>query len=394
MSVKSALVYGSGVSGLIAAYYLHKGGYAVSVVDPYMEPKIKTLKTPEGLVERAANSILHNEAVKSLLEDIELEYEMYSDLGKKKFVFLNGKAKRWPLSFIETLKSIGPLFSLAKKKEHMKPLLNETIGEWGLRTLGVAALENLMIPGLQGVYGGDTKNLSANLVLKNIFDKKKKRTLGSVSFKNGMQEFCDRLKESLTDKGVLFLKEPEGECDVTVISSPAHSLPSCVRAETKELLTKVSYKKVSTMTVFVEEKDRMPFEGFGCVFKNQKEGVLGLILNSDIFDNRASKGLVSETWIFDGELVNTEEDALDKVSFFRKEKFLRENKIVKSHFKYWEKAFPAYDKKLEKALNELDNEDSVYFFANWTGGLGIGTMIQTGEAFVEKIKKNEEGKDA
>ncbi|MGH1468230.1 MAG: protoporphyrinogen/coproporphyrinogen oxidase [Bdellovibrionales bacterium] len=394
MSVKSALVYGSGVSGLIAAYYLNKGGYAVSVVDPYMEPKIKTLKTPEGLVERAANSILHNEAVRDLLEDIGLEYEMYSDLGKKKFVFLNSKAKRWPLSFMETLKSIGPLFSLAKKKEHMKPLLNETIGEWGLRTLGSAALENLMIPGLQGVYGGNTKELSANLVLKNIFSKDKKRALGSVSFKNGMQEFCDHLKKTLINRSVVFLKETEGEFDVTVVSSPAHSLPSCVNKETRELLSKVSYKKVSTVTIFVEEKDRMPFKGFGCVFKNQKEGVLGLILNSDIFDNRASKGLVSETWIFDGELVNTEEDALSRLSLFRKEKFLRENKIVKSHFKYWEKAFPAYDKKLEDALSKIDNEDSLYFFANWTGGLGIGTMIQAGEAFVEKIKKNEEGQNA
>lgn len=385
----SVAVYGSGISGLIATYYLNKEGFRVSVIDPYKDPKIQSLKMPEGLVERAANSILHNDEVKGLLNDIGLEYELYSDLGKKKYIFLNDKPRRWPLSFLETLKSIKRLIALGKKKPEMKPFKGETISAWGARAIGSTLLNNLMIPGLQGVYGADTGNLSASLVLKNFFTKGKKRSLGSLSFKNGMQQFSDHLKSYLIKEGVEFVEESQKDFDLKVVSSPSHSLPDFVSADVKTLLSDVTYKKVSTLTVFVKAEDRMSFEGFGCVFKDQSEGFMGLILNSDLFDNRAKEGLSSETWIFDGNLVKTEKEALKRLKPFRENKFQRTNKIANVYFKHWNKAFPSYDLKLEEILNELSIEVSknkgIHYFANWTGNLGIGSMIQAGPGFVKEI---------
>ncbi len=390
----TVVVYGSGVSGLIAAYFLYKKGFKVTVIDPYNKHKISTLIVSEGLVERAANSILCNQATKDLLNEIGLEYEFYSDLGKKKYVFINGKTKRWPLSFIQTLKNLKPLFALMKKNPQIKPLENETLKDWGLRVLREPLLDNLIVPGLQGIYGGDVKELSASLVLKNFFQLDRKDFLGSISFKNGMQEFCDYLKGYLIKKGASFEKESLKNYNFRVISTPTYSLPDCVSMDIKNILSKVSYKKISTMTVFMDKEDRVPFKGFGCVFKNQKKGVLGLILNSDIFTNRAKQGLVSETWIFNGCFIKEEKTALSLVKSFREEKFFRKNKIIRSYFKYWEQAFPAYDLTLEGVLKKIEKyKHEMYFFANWTGNLGIGSMIQNGEAFAKNIlKKNKETK--
>ncbi len=384
----SLAVYGSGISGLIATYFLYKEGFKVTVIDPYNEHKISTLITPEGLVEAAANSILYNEATKDLLNEIGLEYEFYLDIGKKKYVFINERPRRWPLSFIQTLRNLKPLFALVKKKSQIKPFKNETLEEWGLRTVGKSVLDNLIAPGLQGIYGGDVKELSASLLLKSFFQLNREKSLGSISFKNGMQEFCDYLKSYLINKGVLFEKEPLKNYNFRVISTPTYSLPNCVSKDVKNLLSKVSYKKISTMTVFIDKKDRMPFKGFGCIFKKQGEKVLGLILNSDIFENRAKKNLVSETWIFNGDFIVEKKTALSLVKSFRKEKFFRENKIVKSYFKHWEQAFPAYDLALEGVLRKLEkHKDDIYFFANWTGNLGIGSMIQSGQIFAKNILK-------
>ena len=395
-------VYGAGVSGLIAAYYLFKKNLLVDVIDPYGQTTIGSLETEYGVIEKAANSILANSDVIDLLKDIGLEYEYYFDAGKRKYVFSRNKASKWPLTFMETLKNLKKLFSFARKKEHMRPLAYETIGKWGRRVMGETVTQKLICPALQGIYGANSKDVSAKLAFGHLFDqannKKKskpkgKKVSGSLSFPKGMQEFQDGLKDFLEKNGVSFVKEKvkDREYSYSVVSTPTHSLPECVSDQNKELLSKIEYKKVSTLTVFVDEKDRMDFSGFGCVFEGEPKGVLGLLLNSDLFDGRAKEGLVSETWILNGEIHTDEEETLVIIGKVRKFVFKRENKVVSSYFKHWEKAFPNYSVELEHVLNELEPQEDVDFFANWTGSLGIGSMIKNGDAFASKVLEKVNG---
>lgn len=388
---KNIAVYGAGVSGLIAAYYLVKKGFDVDVIDPFDDVKIQTLKTPEGIVELAANSILVNDSAKELFKDIGIEYQAYFKEGEKKFVFLDGKLKRWPLSILESLTSIPSLLKLAKKKKVLQPKKGESLKAWADRCISKAVFEKLLVPALQGVYGGNPETLSASLVLNNFFEKPK--TYGSVSFKDGMGAFIASLKYFLLNMGVAFIEEEEMIYDHYVVSSPAHSLPERVSKKNKMLLASVAYKKVSTVTLFVDESDKMPFSGFGSVFKDNKAGVLGLILNSNLFDGRAKTGLVSETWILDGEKLEEEEDALEAVYECRAESFNRKNTVEAFYHKYWEKAFPDYNLNLEDVLNSLESEESTDFFANWTGALGMGSMIHKGKDFADHIESKLGGTD-
>jgi len=383
-----AAVYGSGVSGLLAAYAFHKKGVEVDIVDPYGEVILQSLVTDDGVVELAANSILSNPEIESLLQDIELQAVPYSKIGRKKFVFKNGKAKRWPLSFWSSLKSLPALYSLASKKDKMKPSKGESLQEWGERVLTEDLLENLIKPGLQGVYGYDTGEVSASLALKNLFsEKKKSKFRGSVSFSKGMGQFVASLRDYLQKNGVEFKTDDlHQNYDFKIVATPAHSLPDCVSSQNKEILTAVEYKAVSIATFIIDKKERLDIEGFGCVFKNQEEGALGLILNSDLFARRAKYGQVSETWIFDGRRVKTQYEMEKAVFKIRREGFGKSTPTKTVYFKHWPKAFPHYSVKLEEILESLDQkEDKVFFFANWTGDLGIGSMAKSVGLFADRV---------
>lgn len=381
-------VYGSGVSGLLSAYALVKRGVSVDVIDPYGDVILQSLETDDGVVELAANSILNNSEVEKILSDLELEAIPYTNLGRKKYVYAYGKLSRWPLSFMSTLKSLNALFCLALKKEKMKPFEGESVQEWGERVLNKDLLENLIKPGLQGVYGYETGKVSAFLALKNLFKKKKKSKLkGSVSFAKGMGEFVEALRSYLEKNDVQFLTEPDQKgYEFSVVSSPAHSLPALVSPRNRELLSKIDYKEISIGTFIIEKKDKIDAEGFGVVFKNQDEGALGLILNSDLFPKRSKYGYVSETWIFDGRAVKNQYEMEKAVVKIRKNAFSKNTAFKTVYFKRWPKAFPNYSLVLEKVLAALDQkEEKVFFFANWTGDLGIGSMALSVGPFMDKI---------
>ena len=89
-------------------------------------------------------------------------------------VYNNGEMSRWPLSFIESL----PLakFALLAKwgKDKLIASPDESLWDWGCRLLGSSVTENLLEPGMQGVYATESKNLDAQLILDSIKKRPKK----------------------------------------------------------------------------------------------------------------------------------------------------------------------------------------------------------------------------
>lgn len=389
MKNKKALVFGSGASGLIVSSYLVKEGCDVVICDPYKDYKVQTLYKESGLVELAANSLLYNEEVNFFLDHIGLEYEFYSDLGKRKYICIDGKIKRWPLSFFKTLKNIKTLVKFAKKDPSMKPLEGETLAQWSKRAFSDELSYNLLFPALQGVYGPDVEDLSASLIINKFLNAKKSKKRGSLSFKKGMGEFIEAMKKHLEKKGVIFTEEKANleDFDFFVVSTPTFSLPDLVSSKNKEIFSKVTYQSMITATVFLKEEERLDMKGFGAVFKNRPKGLSGVILNSDIFDNRAKKGLASETWIFDGRNLE-ENEVLGRIESLRKEIFNKDSHFVDSHVKKWKRAFPRYDLKLEKALQSLEEQDKIFYFTNWIGLIGLASLIEEGPNFIEKIKRS------
>lgn len=386
-------IYGSGISGLLCGYFALKRGFKKISIVSRGKGLIQTVNTPWGMAELAANSILENSSVTQLLKELGIPYQYYRSVGKKKYIYHRGKAKRWPLSPFETLVSLPKLYRLGSKHKALKPKPMETMADWVKRGPGEKIGNRLVLTGLKGIYGPDTENLSSSLVLSSLFQNSvDSGSKGSLSFDKGMGFFIKCLESFLFSKGVKFYdQDPSDKGDVSIVCTPSWSLPEVARSHS-ELLSKIKYQDVTTTTVFLDKDLELPFEGFGCLFQ-ENEGVLGVIKNTDLFDGRAVSGLISETWILDGRKYNREDQVSD-VMDFRQDKFSRRSKPLGYKWKHWERAFPKYDLNLERSLRNLNENrmPNVYFFGNWTGALGIGRLIKSCPHFIEDIVKDLSGK--
>jgi oxygen-dependent protoporphyrinogen oxidase len=197
------------------------------------------------LVESAASSFILNDDLVELLADLKLEYLRPLNGAKKRFIFRNG-LRRWPLTLLE---SLGLLVKVAPKflfnKNSLKPKDLETIWAWGLRNLTQAATKYLLSPGLQGIYAGNAKKMSAELILGPLFKRKRQKYRGTVSFRNGMGEFIEALERKLRQQEVQIylnseykpdnLKTPHVICVSAAAAPPrvlccnaATTAPSCL----------------------------------------------------------------------------------------------------------------------------------------------------------------------
>ena len=73
--MSDVLVVGAGLSGLATAWYLAEAGARVDVVDAAPRPGglIRTITTPHGLVETAANAFVRNARVDAMFAALDLK---------------------------------------------------------------------------------------------------------------------------------------------------------------------------------------------------------------------------------------------------------------------------------------------------------------------------------
>ena len=100
-----ARVVGAGLSGLATAWCLSDLGYAVEVIDAAGRTGglIETVNTPDGLVERAANAFRWNEVAERWFRTLRLEPSFPLAISRRRYIFRNGRGRRWPLTPGETL---------------------------------------------------------------------------------------------------------------------------------------------------------------------------------------------------------------------------------------------------------------------------------------------------
>ena len=182
-------ILGAGFSGLTLAYSLQKKGAEVEVFE--------STAMPGGLIQTSYNKVMVESAAHALLSSADVE-ELFQDLGiemvkagyvsNSKWIFRNDKPQKWPLSFSETIRSLG----IPKK-----PKALETMAEWSKRCFSSELNQFLVAPAFQGVYGAQTDKLSASLILNRSFTPKKGKIKGSVAPLNGMNDLTHKLANKL-----------------------------------------------------------------------------------------------------------------------------------------------------------------------------------------------------
>lgn len=400
--MKPIHIVGAGFSGLTLAYCLSEFKIPVEIFELESEVGglLGTLKTPNGLVERAANALLADAELEKLFFQLQVPFAVRKPERKKRYIYWN-KPRRWPLSLWTTLKLLKlPVLSWFGSKWH-HPRPRETIREWSHRVVDAQFEQRLLTPALQGIYAGDVSRLSASLILSRLFAKVRPARgiyRGSVSPALGMGQLTERLREVLRQRGVPFHFQVQPKLAVplaqpTVLCTSAWAaarLTEESHPEATEVLARCESLPLITITAFYPRHAR-DLQGFGCLFPpGQGFTALGALLNDTIFEGRSL--VRSETWIFGGAM-NRAVTELDDANLRRT---LAQDRTrltgvtvepLDMVITRWPQAIPHYTVEWEAELQTFNVPRPLFLHGNYLGQLGLTQIFARSRALALQIKE-------
>jgi oxygen-dependent protoporphyrinogen oxidase len=400
---KTVQVVGGGFAGLAVAYFLARRGRHVRLVEKTGRHGglLRTMETPHGLVETAANALLSNALVEETANDLGIALTAAQPTAKKRFIFRGGKLRRFPLNgpaATRFLTQTAPRFLFARKG--FTPYPGESIRAWGERCIGAEATEYLLIPALSGVYAGEPDALSASLILGRFFGGsrpkvKRGKLRGSVAPKGGMGEFPRAFHRYLEEEGAEFATEAAPNLP-TVVALPPPAAAAFLEARAPTLsqhLARIEMASILTATVFLPAHAR-GIEGFGCLFP-RPEGfrVLGILANDRIFAGRVKPGFRSETWIMGGAtdpaVVALPDHEIESLIAGERTRLFGGAEIQQTVITRWPAAIPHYNIRLEQELGALRalhfTENNYVLFGTYLGDLGLARVLTQAEALARRL---------
>jgi oxygen-dependent protoporphyrinogen oxidase len=358
------VVIGAGISGLTAAWWLHRRGIEVIVLEksPWIGGTMRTVREDGWLVETGPNSAL---------ETTPLFGEMFSQLGitderlyadpssNRRYILRDGKLHVLPMSPGAFLGS--RLWSTAGKLRLLKePFVGrapeeESIASFVERRLGREFLDYAINPFVAGVYAGNPGQLSVRAAFPKLYAleekygglikgmiggrRERKRRAETAkdrakmfSFRMGMQTFPLAISSGLGDRvkmnayvdsiglpigngtreapsfTVSFRRNESPEmitADAVIIASPSEHASALIRPYGSLLasyLERIYYPPV--VEVFLGFRNGaflQPLDGFGYLIpEREKRSILGTIWSSALFPGRAPEGHVALTTFVGG----------------------------------------------------------------------------------------------
>jgi oxygen-dependent protoporphyrinogen oxidase len=231
--MKSVAIIGAGITGLTAAFYLKRAGFAVTVFEAGSRAGgvIQSIRKDGFLAEFGPNTILETSPkIKQLITDAGLESRKLATDPKAeaRFVVRYGRPIEMPgspLGFFTT-----PLFSAKAKlavlrEPFIKPRrdgVEESIGQFVVRRFNQEFLDHAIDALVAGIYAGDPNKLSlphafpklkalednyGSMIKGQIFGSRDRKKSGEVakdraakfSFDEGLQVLPDTLAQILGD---------------------------------------------------------------------------------------------------------------------------------------------------------------------------------------------------
>lgn len=386
---QSVRVIGGGFSGLIQAFYLLEQGVSVTVFEK--ENRLGGLlgsHVEDGFLnEQAANAFIANEEFERICQLIGVNLVSLEKAAKKRFIYRSGEMSRFPLSKRSLLPIVKFVFKAMILKSSFGVQGRESLQEWSDRTFNKETTKFLLEPAMQGIFAASSDKLQASMVLNSLFTRYKRGSLkGSVAPCRGMQEFLDKMKIYLEEKGCQFqLENSEGIDESSEIKVLAVGLGHLKGLHTEgkiKLPESIEKTKVTSLTsVKFLYQDQVDFkEGFGCLFpRSEGFNSLGVLFNKNIFPGRVEHG-ASETWI-----LNDQQMKFSEMSQFALKRYVQSDRnklsgVIREPYKIivnqWRNRLPLYDESLcqfNEDLNEFKTSD--YFVGNYLGQLGLSKII-------------------
>lgn len=359
----SIIVIGAGISGLATAWWLHKAGHDVLVLekDSHVGGTMRTIHDNGWLIETGPNSALETTPLfQTLFEDLGIMNELVyaNEASNKRYILRDRVLHPLPMSpgpfFKSKLWSLPGKLRLLKEPFVGRADKEETVAEFVVRRLGREFLDYAINPFVAGVFAGDPEQLSVQAAFPKLYALEKNygglikgQILGArerknraetakdrarmFSFKNGMQTLPEAIAKALGEKvknGVRVEKiiprlQRNGEstgyeifatqgnarvtfdADTVIVAIPAYVAAGLIEPIDHSLASSLkSIYHPPVVEVFLGFGKRdigRSLDGFGfLVPAKEKRKILGSIWSSSIFPNRAPNDAVALTSFIGG----------------------------------------------------------------------------------------------
>ena len=426
---KRVTIVGGGFAGLVAAYFLDKKGYEVTLYEASDRcgGLIRTERTPWGYSEAAAHSLLGSSEVRELINELGLGTLSLRKGGKSRYILRDGKFRKFPLSIFEILGAIYRI--LFKKNLNNRPSDPDqmTLAQWADLHLGVPVKKYLLAPMLNGIYGVTPSELVVGAAFPQL-TVPRGRTLASHLFfkyrdpsrKKSLKKerssilICEKGMESLVQALGTHLRSKLGSRFVLshpvdnlselpagnrLICTPSYVAAKLLQSEDPALakqLRELPYTPLVSVKVFVSKAqlEKVPM-GLG-VLLAEGEGLpcLGVLFNSGAFEGRVrDENCVSFSLFLGGS------QRPEVVNFSDEKIFAETRQCLEILFGFkgdWQgilvdrypHAIPQYGLQAlalwEGARQGWCSQPGNILFGNYTGQVSLRGMIETWSRSLEK----------
>ncbi len=392
MSSNKIAIIGAGFSGLTLAWALEKQGFEVEIFEARSTSGGMIQTTHQKVpAESAAHALLASADVEELASDLNIEFVPAGFISKSKWIFRGGPRK-WPLTWKETLRSMGI---------PRRPRPSQTVEDWVLQHGSRELCDYVVEPALQGIYGATSSQLSASLVFSGFFNKKQKtpqgQWRGSVAPLNGMGELIQSLSKrfKIHYQSNTSIVDLQSAFQYVVVATNLHDaglLLQNLKPSLSQDLLKLPRVSLQSATISYSGKSSR-IRGFGCLFP-QKENFesLGVLFNSDLF---AKRGQNSETWIFRDHLDVSSPLLIKKIEQDRLRLDSTPINIDFCEIHRWPQSLPLYGVELEEFLKTYFPSrnfgsrvtDQIYLTGNYLGGLGLSKILNYNKRLAQVLKE-------
>ena len=447
------VIVGAGMSGMSLAWYLRnlRKDWQITVLESEDRAggKAWTEKRDGFLIERGVNGVLDNKpATLELAAELGLTPLRSREASRRRFIVRSGRLTDLPDSPGAFLSS--SLLSLSGKLRVMKePFiprgdmdLDESLAAFATRRLGREAYRYLIDPMASGIYAGNPERLSLRSCFPRIHElerdygsliramirlqaaaMKKKRKGPSAgpggvltSFRNGMSELADKLKDALGDSlrtgapvetaapsetgWQVGLKDGQGlEATHLVISCPSHAAEGILKdsvPDFSEICRCIEYPPIAIVAFGISKGAvSNDLNGFGFLSPFvEKRRILGALWDSSVFENRAPAARHLVRCLIGGMrnrhcLMN--DDGYLKDAAFKELKELcglRKLPDFSAVFR-WKEAIPQYHvghgALIGRLKEVLDACPGLFVRCNWIGGVSLNDCVMNSKRLAAGI---------
>ncbi len=424
------IIVGGGLSGLSLGYYLKKKGVDFLLLE--REERyggvIKSFSNEKQIWDRAAVSFSMTPEIQEMISSLSLQEELVqaAQASNTRFIYRRGKLRKLTSSPASIFTS--PLLSWRAKLRLLKETKvkslspeGESVAEFVSRRFGKELYESVANPVLSGIYAGNPEKMEAATVLKQFLAYEKEH--GSVikgfkankgknkrvisSFKKGTGTLTDELYQDIKDNCVSgvsiksITKEEDGSFTCIADSGRAYSaqhIVACVPSFAaagfiQELDESLAQKFVSIpyyplhMSHLTYKKNQVnkSIEGFGFLFPEvEKKPLLGAVINSAAFDNRAGEDEITFTVFSRPDKGHTPE----KARAFIEDLLQIKDEPIYNHLTDWQRAIPQFEigfSELLKKIEAFEQKHNINLSGNFRSGVSVGDCVKYAKVLADKL---------